>query len=83
MLTVMPLPVWTGGNVFFNGARPCDTEEDFTEDTEHKVSVVLKNNNGREPEERFEAPDGGDIIFDKDHYGNRRGRNPVAGPFSE
>ncbi len=105
----MPLPVWTGGNVFFNGARPCDTEEDFTEDTEHKVSIVLKNDNGRytvetdymkylphgklistdtlgvafEPEERFEAPDGGDIIFDKDHYGNRRGRNPVAGPISE
>ena len=49
MLTVMPLPVWTGGNVFFNGARPCDTEEDFTEDTEHKVSVVLKNNNGTAP----------------------------------
>ena len=24
------LPVWTGGNVFFNGARPCKKERDYT-----------------------------------------------------
>ena len=25
----MPLPVYTGGNVFFNGAKPCDIEENY------------------------------------------------------
>ena len=24
----LPLPVWTGGNVYFNGARPCKKEQD-------------------------------------------------------
>lgn len=47
------LPVWTGGNIYFNGAQPCDTETDAVVDTEHKVilslekkgsSVVLKTN---------------------------------------
>lgn len=36
----MPLPVWTGGNVFFNGAQPCDIEEDYTEIKE-KVTLSL------------------------------------------
>ena len=35
-----------------------------------------------EPEERFENPDGSDIIFDADYYGNKRGELPVAGPFA-
>ncbi len=26
----LPLPVWTGGNLFVNGAVPCDKERDFT-----------------------------------------------------
>jgi hypothetical protein len=43
----MPLPVWTGGNVFFNGAKPCDIEEDYTEDKEHKVSVSLSIVDGK------------------------------------
>lgn len=38
----MPLPVWTGGNVYFNGATPCDIEEDFTVDTEHEITLELK-----------------------------------------
>ena len=104
----MPLPVWTGGNVFFNGAKPCDTEEDYTEDTDHRVTVTLKKDDGSyrvetdmmkylpkvklissdtlgmafEPEERFEDPDGGDIVFDRDHYGKKRTDPPVPGPFA-
>ena len=104
----MPLPVWTGGNVFFNGAKPCDKEEDYTEDTSHKVSVTLRRDgdnytvetdmmqylpNARlittetlgeafEPEERFENPDGSDIVFDTDFYGKKRGSSVVAGPFA-
>ena len=34
-----------------------------------------------EPEQRFENPDGTDIRFDHDYFGNERGRMPMAGPF--
>ncbi|MCR5603383.1 MAG: right-handed parallel beta-helix repeat-containing protein [Lachnospiraceae bacterium] len=104
----IPLPVWTGGNVFFNGAKPCDIEEDYTVDTEHEISIELKNEDGKytvetnvaqylpgaklicsdtlgeafEPEERFENPDGSDIVFDADFYGVKRSETPVAGPFA-
>ena len=45
-----PLPVWTGGNVFLGGAKPCDKEKDFAEDarrpqlslTEQDGHFVLK-----------------------------------------
>lgn len=103
----MPLPVWTGGNVFFNGAQPCDIEADFTVDTQHHITLELKEENGEykivtnlmdylptgklicsdtlgmafEPEERFETPDGEDILFDTDFYGVKRPAAPVAGPF--
>ena len=36
------LPVWTGGNVFFNGAKPWEKESNFTEDVEHTVTVAVK-----------------------------------------
>ena len=104
----MPLPVWTGGNAFFNGAKPCDKEEGGYTDEQHKVSVSLKEENGEyrvvtdlaqylpevsliftdtlgeafEPEERFENPDGSDIIFDTDYYGRKRTEKTVAGPFA-
>lgn len=103
----MPLPVWTGGNVYFNGAKPCDIEQDATVDTEHTITLELKEENGRytvvtnfldylpaakticsdilgmafEPEERFETPEGEDIVFDTDFYGTKRPAAPVAGPF--
>jgi hypothetical protein len=34
-----------------------------------------------EPEQRFEGPDGEDIVFDTDFYGKTRPEEPVAGPF--
>ncbi len=103
----MPLPVWTGGNVFFNGAKPCDIEENGSVDETHRISVELHSENGEyrvvtdmapylpeaklissdtlgeafEPEERFEAPDGSDIVFDTDFYGRKRKRI-TAGPFA-
>jgi len=103
----MPLPIWTGGNVYFNGARPCDIEADATIDTEHTILLELQEENGAhrvvtnlldylaeanminsdtlgmafEPEERFEGPDGEDIIFDTDFHGVQRPEKPVAGPF--
>ena len=36
-----------------------------------------------EPEERFENPDGSDIIFDRDYFGNHRGLSALPGPFAE
>ena len=104
----MPLPVWTGGNVFFNGAKPCDIEEGGTVDTEHEIKVELVEDNGEykldsdydeylpdaqmiysdtlgmafEPEERFENPDGSDIVFDTDFNGEKRTGRIVAGPFA-
>ena len=42
----MPLPVWTGGNVFFNGARPCNREVGGTVDNEHEIMVSLVEENG-------------------------------------
>lgn len=34
-----------------------------------------------EPEQRFENPDGSSILFDRDYYDEKRGMNPVPGPF--
>ena len=103
----MPLPVWTGGNVYFNGAKPCDIEEDYVVDTEHKIEMsLLVSDDGVvdfksnvfeylpeaklicsdtlgmafEPEERFEGPNGEDIIFDTDMFGKARGSKIYAGP---
>ena len=35
-----------------------------------------------EPEERFENPDGTDIVFDRDYFGGHRGVNVIPGPFA-
>ena len=35
-----------------------------------------------EPEQRFENPDGTEIIFDRDYYGNHRGNAVLPGPFA-
>ena len=35
-----------------------------------------------EPEQRFESPDGTDIVFDKDYFGNHRGTKTIPGPFA-
>ena len=35
-----------------------------------------------EPEQRFETPDGKDIIFNRDFFGNHRGASVIPGPFA-
>lgn len=42
----MKLPVWTGGNVYFNGAKPMSTEKDAIVDTEHTVTAAVREENG-------------------------------------
>lgn len=36
-----------------------------------------------EPEERYENPDGTDIVFDADYFGGHRGTDVLPGPFAE
>ena len=103
----IPLPVWTGGNVFFNGAKPCDIEADYHIDNEHEISIELVKDKDEyvvktnlfeylpydcsmistdtlgmafEPEQRYEAPDGSNILFDTDMNGNKREGKVCAGP---
>ncbi len=105
----IPLPVWTGGNAYFNGAKPCDREKDAFIDNEHTVTIKLitegkdwkvetdvaeylpsnaklisSDTLGKafEPEQRYEAPDGSDIVFDTDIYGNKREGGIIAGPMA-
>ena len=35
------LPVWTGGNIYFNGAKPVSKEKDAYVDNDHKVKLEL------------------------------------------
>ena len=35
-----------------------------------------------EPEQRFENPDGSEIIFDRDYFGAHRGTSAMPGPFA-
>ena len=35
-----------------------------------------------EPEQRFENPDGSDIVFNRDYFGNHRGTKTIPGPFA-
>ncbi len=41
------LPVYTGGNAYFNGARACDHELAAHVDNDHKISLYLDEDNGR------------------------------------
>lgn len=40
------MPVYTGGNVYFNGAVPCDAEENYRVDGEHHVELALEEQDG-------------------------------------
>ena len=37
----IPLPVWTGGNAYFNGAKPCSKEKDAFVDSDHEIKIEL------------------------------------------
>jgi hypothetical protein len=106
-----PLPVWTDGNVYFNGAKHISKEKNYSDDSEHKVSLELTEDGGKyyldtdlfkyleggrrsiistpmmgmafEPEERFENPDGSEIVMDRDYNDDIRMTSPEAGPFEK
>ncbi len=48
------------------------------------ASMISSDTLGRafEPEERYEQPDGTDIIFDSDYFGEHRGIHILPGPFA-
>lgn len=53
---------------------------------EKKDCIITTDTLGKafEPEERFETPDGEDIVFNTDFFGNHRnGVNAIPGPFAE
>ncbi|MBR2546861.1 MAG: right-handed parallel beta-helix repeat-containing protein [Eubacterium sp.] len=105
------LPVWIGGNAYFNGAtvskheKGCfesdagdvrveviDNDEIITLKTniykymkDFRVGIIKTETLGKafEPEERFENPDGSDIVFDRDYLGKHRGLSTMPGPFDE
>ena len=49
------------------------------------VSMVSSDTLGKafEPEERYENPDGTDILFNTDYLGNHRGARVLPGPFAD
>ena len=69
-----------------------ETEEGFYLDTDiyerigdFTVDMISSDTLGEafEPEERFENPDGTDIIFDRDYLGSHRGARVLPGPFAQ
>jgi len=105
------LPVWIGGNAYFNGATVSKHEKNgFTASTapvnaelicengqyilktdlfeqlkDFRDAVITSDTLGEafEPEQRFENPDGTDIIFNTDYLGDHRGLSTLPGPFAE
>ncbi len=104
------LPVWVGGNAYFNGATVSKHDQHFLAEEKGQVSVSLEEKDGKwmlktnvydflkdfrcaivsssslgkafEPEQRFENPDGTDILFEEDYLGGHRGVNALPGPFA-
>ena len=49
-----------------------------------KDAIICTETLGKafEPEQRFENPDGTEIVFDRDYFGNHRGAETIPGPFA-
>ena len=104
-----PLPVWSEGNVYLNGAGAWKNEKNklvdqtpvYVELIENEGDPILRTNiytvlkdfragmirsdtlgKAFEPEQRFENPDGTEIVFDMDYHGNHRSLNVIPGPFA-
>jgi hypothetical protein len=103
------LPVWAGGNIYFNGAKPMAKEKDAIVDSKNKVEISCVEECGKftlktnlydfmdgvkckliktddiamafEPEQKYENPDGTQIVFDTDFNGNKRGEETRPGCF--
>ena len=56
---------------------------DFLNDFHAGIITSEKLGKAFEPEQRFENPDGSDIIFNQDYLGRHRGIHTLPGPFSD
>lgn len=54
---------------------------DFLKDIENGMIHSDILGNAFEPDQRFENPDGSAITFDRDYFGNHRGKKVIPGPF--
>ena len=66
-----------------NGAWQLETNVyDFLK--EYRTGMLCTEMLGKafEPEQRFENPDGSDIMFDQDYFGGHRGMKVLPGPFA-
>ena len=64
--------------IYLKGAKACRQEK------QGKCRLITSDVLGKvfEPNQRFEAPDGSDIIFDTDYYGDSRTGPVIPGPFA-
>ena len=64
--------------------KPCLNTNIYSLIRDFRVGIVTSDTLGRafEPEQRFESPDGTDIVFDRDYFGNHRGTDALPGPFA-
>ena len=60
------LPVWAGGNLYFNGAKPMSKEKDAYVDSKNKVTIGYEEKNGKT--KRDSAPIPGPFV-NKDEAG--------------
>ena len=65
--------------------KPCLRTNIYDFIKDFRVGLVSSDTLGKafEPEQRFENPDGSDILFDRDYFGSHRGLNALPGPFAE
>ena len=64
--------------------KPCLHTDLYDLVQDFRVGLISSDTLGQafEPEQRFENPDGTDILFDRDYFGNHRGLNALPGPFA-
>ncbi|WP_252902406.1 hypothetical protein [Paucilactobacillus hokkaidonensis] len=55
---------------------------DFIGNFKNKIINTDTLGKAFEPEQRFETPDGDDIDFNEDYFGNHRGVSTIPGPFT-
>ena len=65
--------------------KPCLNTNVYDIIKDFRVGLISSDTLGRafEPEQRFENPDGTDILFDRDYFGNHRGLSALPGPFAD
>ncbi|MBR4537929.1 MAG: right-handed parallel beta-helix repeat-containing protein [Clostridia bacterium] len=65
--------------------KPCLNTNIYDLIKDFRVGLVSSDTLGKafEPEQRFENPDGTDILFDRDYFGNHRGLDALPGPFAD